>query len=116
MIGSNNVGKSSILKALDYLLTDKKKISEHDYFCILNENKENQRLTDEVVITAEFRNVPIEAVEWKGFNRQRLFEYDVPEDSNETGLKIYYRKTYKLGSQTPIIEMQQYKLELKAQF
>lgn len=116
LIGSNNVGKSSILKALDYLLTDKKKISEHDYFCILNEKKENQRLTDEVVITAEFRNVPIEAVEWKGFNRQRLFEYDVPEDSNETGLKIYYRKTYKLGSQAPIIEMQQYKLELKAQF
>ena len=85
LIGSNNVGKSSILKALDYLLTDKKKISEHDYFCILNKNKENQRLTDEVVITAEFRNVPIEAVEWKGFNRQRLFEYDVPKDSNETG-------------------------------
>ncbi|MGG0648384.1 AAA family ATPase [Bacillus mycoides] len=25
LIGSNNVGKSSILKALDYLLTDKKK-------------------------------------------------------------------------------------------
>lgn len=116
LIGSNNVGKSSILKALEYLLTDKKKVSEHDYFCILNEEKENEKLIEEVVITAEFRDVPIESLGWIGFNRQRLFEYDISKDSNETGYRIYYRKTYSPKLPSPIIEMKQYKIELKEQF
>jgi putative ATP-dependent endonuclease of the OLD family len=115
LIGPNNVGKSSVLKALDYLLNDKKKMSENDFFCILNEENVNEQVASTVRITAEFRNVPLEAEKWKGFNKHRLFTYDVPEGKNETGIRVFYRKTYKPGEQC-IIEMKQFKVKLKTNF
>lgn len=116
LIGSNNSGKSSVLKAIEYLLSDKRKMSESDFYQILNHEGENQQVCSKVVITAEFQNVPEEAVEWRGFNRQRLFKYDTKElNENDSGNSIFYRKTYKPGKNN-IIEMKQYQTILKDEF
>src|SRR5690625_3192000 len=112
LIGANNVGKSSVIKAIEYLLNDNPKISEDDFYCILNEEGDNERISEEVVLTAEFRNVPSKAKDWQGFNSQRLFEYKTDVDS---GLCIFYRKTFSLGKKVTI-EMKQYNSILKEKF
>ncbi|GAB4075205.1 ATP-dependent endonuclease [Barrientosiimonas marina] len=116
LIGANNVGKSSILRAIKYLLNDTKTINTHDYFCILNENGENRQVSDEVVITGEFRNVPEEAYNWIGFNEHRLFKYDTFEKDNESGLRFFYRKTYRPDQKSCTIEMKQFKSNKKEIF
>jgi putative ATP-dependent endonuclease of the OLD family len=105
LIGTNNVGKSSILKAIEYLLSDIQKMPSEDFYCIRNENEENEQISNEVVITGEFRNVPTEAFKWKGFNKQRIFEYKTNGDEEDTGLSIFYRKTFRPN--------QKYKVEMK---
>ncbi|WP_408008305.1 ATP-dependent nuclease [Pseudalkalibacillus sp. A8] len=115
LIGSNNVGKSSVLKAIEYLLGDTRKMSNNDFCCILNERGENEKICDQVVITAEFRNVPSESISWRGFNRQRLFKYEVSSDDEETGYSIFYRKTFEEGKNN-VIEMKQFKSIQKETF
>src|SRR5699024_8473170 len=116
LIGSNNVGKSSILKAIDYLLNDIQKMPMEDFCCVYNDNEDkNEQISDEVVITGEFRNVPEEAFNWKGFNRQRIFEYDKSDEKVETGLRIFYRKTFR-PNQKYKVEMKQYKIRKKEAF
>ncbi|GEN46258.1 AAA family ATPase [Alkalibacillus haloalkaliphilus] len=105
LIGTNNVGKSSILKAIEYLLSDKQKMPSEDFYSIWNDSEENEQICSEVVITGEFRNVPKEAFQWKGFNRQRIFEYEANGYQEDTGLSIFYRKTFKPD--------QKYKVEMK---
>lgn len=107
LIGTNNVGKSSILKAIEYLLTDTQKMNIEDFCCIRNESTENEQLSNMVVITGVFKNVPKEAFEWKGFNKQRIFRYEPTEGEEDTGLSITYRKTY-LPNQKYKVEMKQY--------
>ncbi len=70
LIGVNNVGKSSVLNAIEYLLSDKKRLEENDYFSVI-ENDVNKRIAGKVILEAEFRNVPQEATAWRGF-RGRL--------------------------------------------
>ncbi|WP_249869150.1 AAA family ATPase [Oceanobacillus saliphilus] len=115
LIGSNNVGKSSVLKAIEYLLTDTKKMSIGDFHHILNENGENEQVSQKVILTAEFRNVPHESIDWIGFNRQRLFEYTTTDDESDSGLGIFYRKTYEPNKNYKV-EMKQYKISLKEKF
>ena len=67
LIGTNNIGKSSVLKAIEYLLTDIQKMPLEDFFCFRNEELENEQRCSEVVITGEFRNVPEDAFNWEGF-------------------------------------------------
>ena len=62
LIGPNNAGKSSVLKAIKYLLEDKKKIDDSDFCCFINNNNEVERLTDKVIITAEFNNLTTDAL------------------------------------------------------
>ncbi|WP_318456804.1 AAA family ATPase [Photobacterium leiognathi] len=74
LIGQNNSGKSSLIKAVEYLLTNKQ-IPIHDFHSYMNqETQENERLVDTITMTAEFRNVSIDADNWRGF-RGRTFEY-----------------------------------------
>lgn len=116
LIGANNSGKSSVLKAIEYLLNDRRKMSDSDFYNILNHDGENQQVCSKVVITAEFRNVPNEAVNWRGFNKHRLFTYESNDVSGtDSGKSIFYRKTYKPGRNN-IIEMKQYKGTLKDEF
>jgi hypothetical protein len=64
----------------------------------------NERVCDEITLTAEFRNVPKEVLRWKGF-RGRVLKYDSIE-SDETGYKLIYRKKFQ-----PNVN---YKVEMKA--
>src|SRR5690625_2274114 len=115
LIGANNSGKSSVLKAIEYLLSDSRKMPESDFYNILNQDGENQQICSKVVITAEFRNVPKEAAEWRGFNKQRIFTYRKAANWNDSGNCIFYRKSYEPGK-VNTIEMKQYKSTLKNHF
>ena len=101
LIGENNVGKSSILYALDYLLGATNKISPEEYYAFEN-NGERKSPVENIVFTAEFRKIPEEASSWRGFNG-RVLKY-IPEENDplDTGLKFIYRKTYPRGGTVKI--------------
>lgn len=102
LIGMNNVGKSTIFKAIEYLLTDVKKLDDqNDYLGYADENDQNIPIVDEVIITGEFRNCPVECSSWRGF-KGRIFEYPKEEGSDDTGLSFKYRKTYSRGQNVKI--------------
>lgn len=111
LIGPNNVGKSSVLRAIQYLLEDIKKMSTDDYCCCLSEEGIKEQIVEEVVITGEFNNIKIEALHWRGFNIHRLFKN---ENFEEEGYSIFYRKRYK--DNKCIIEMKQKKMSLKEDY
>lgn len=116
LIGQNNIGKSTVFKALEYLLTDVKKLDDNDeFFSILDsESNQNQLLTDKIILTAEFRNCPEEANTWRGL-KGRVFTYDNSSCPDETGYRIFYRKTFDKGANVKI-EMKQLKRNLKPCF
>ena len=99
LIGSNNSGKSSVLKAIESLLSAKKTLTSQDYYSIVdNETGETKIDSTVVILEGEFRNLPIEAKKWRGF-KGRIFEYI---QEGETGLSVTYRKTYELGKDVKI--------------
>ncbi|HBX6118942.1 TPA: DUF2813 domain-containing protein [Klebsiella pneumoniae] len=114
LIGSNNAGKSSVLKAIEWLLSDKKRMATDCYCSEVDiETGENKVSCKEVILEAEFRNIPDEAKGWRGF-KGRVFNYD-PADSGETGNSIFYRKSYLLGEDVTI-ELKSLKRNLKQAF
>lgn len=113
LIGVNNVGKSSVLKAVEYLLSDKKRLEENDYFSIM-ENGENKRIVGKVTFEAEFRNVPKEATTWRGF-KGRVFKYDDVKDENDSGYCFKYKKTYEINKDVEV-QMLQCERILKDEF
>lgn len=91
LIGENNVGKSSILASLNYLLNDIKKIPENEFFHIARGSEaENIKAADNIVLTAEFRGLPADSKNWTGF-KGRVLTYS---EGERTGLRIIYRKTF----------------------
>lgn len=115
LIGQNNCGKSSAIKAIETLLSGKKQLSSSDYYSILDtETNEVKVETSTIVLEAEFRNLPIEAKTWRGF-KGRIFTYEVPENVDETGLSVIYRKTYELGKDV-IIEFKSKVRTIKEEF
>ena len=114
LIGANNTGKSTVLRAIDHLLSANKRIKDEEYYSIVDEETGEQKTaTDKIVFEAEFRNLPEDAKEWRGF-KGRIFEYEVT-DAAETGLCIFYRKTYELGKDV-VIELRSKKRTLKESF
>lgn len=115
LIGQNNCGKSSIIKAIEVLLSAKKQLTTADFHSILDEETNEVKVDiSTIVLEAEFRNLPEESKSWRGF-KGRIFNYDVEEGTEETGLSIIYRKTYTLGSDV-IIEMKSKIKTLKPEF
>lgn len=99
LIGQNNTGKSSILKAIELLLSAKKQLASNDYYSIIDEDTgETKPDTTTIIFEGEFRNLPEESKTWRGF-KGRIFTYDTDE---ETGLSVTYRKTYELGKDVVI--------------
>lgn len=114
LIGSNNAGKSSVLKAIDWLLSNSKRMDSNCYYSELDSDTgESKIVCKTIILEAEFRDIPEEAKEWRGF-RGRVFSYD-PQDSGETGNSITYRKTYVLGEDV-IIELKSLKRNLKKEY
>lgn len=114
LIGPNNAGKSSVLYALETLLSAKKRLDVTDYYSEYDaDTGETKVVSKSVVLTAEFRNLPEEATTWRGF-RGRVFKYE-PHDENDTGLSITYRKTFPLNEDV-VIEILSKKRQLKPQF
>lgn len=101
LIGANNTGKSTVFRAIECLLSVQKQIPSTEYFSVVDaETGETKPAVTEVVLEAEFRNLPLEAKGWRGF-KGRVFSY-APEGDNDSGLSITYRKTFKLGSDVRI--------------
>jgi len=111
LIGENNVGKSSALTAIEYLLSDKKKISDEEFYHFCNHDACNVLYPGKIILTAEFRNLPEESRHWRGF-RGRVFPY---HDNGETKYKIEFRKTYEVGKDY-VVELKEYKRVLKQEF
>lgn len=96
-IGPNNSGKSSILTAIEHLLSAGKRISETEYYSERDdETGETKTISDCIILEAEFRNVSADSENWRGF-KGRTFQYESPEGSSESGICIQYRKSYPLG-------------------
>ena len=112
LIGQNNSGKSSILKAISTLLSATKTIPSSDYYSIIDEETgETKPKITTIILEGEFRNLPLEAKNWRGF-KGRIFNYDT---EGETGLSVTYRKTYELGKDV-IIEFKSKKREINQEF
>ena len=114
LIGENNVGKSSVLVAIDYLLNIKAKIPEEEYYSIADESGNVVRKAQEIILTAEFRNLPEDAYTWRGF-KGRIIPYESQIDG-DSGLSFIYRKTFSLTSGAPKIEVREYNRTLKEEF
>lgn len=114
LIGENNIGKSSVLKTIELILSLEQKINIDDFHSLFNDD-ENERQTDSIILTAEFRNVSIEAHTWRGF-KGRIFNYNVPVGSIETGLSVIYRKTFSHLTLKPKIEFKQSVKTLKSEY
>lgn len=99
LIGQNNSGKSSILKAIETLLSAKKQLSSSDFHSVIDEDTGETKVdTTTIVMEGEFRNLHEDSVYWRGF-KGRIFNY---ETEDETGLSVIYRKTYELGKDVVI--------------
>lgn len=99
LIGQNNTGKSSVLKAIELLLSAKKTLSSADYYSVIDEDTgETKPNATTIIFEGEFRDLPEESNNWRGF-KGRIFTYD---SEDETGLSVTYRKTYELGKDVVI--------------
>jgi len=115
LIGQNNCGKSSILAAIEVLLSGKKQLPSSDYHSIIDEDTGETKVdTTKVILEAEFRNLPEDANAWRGF-KGRIFNYEIPEGIDETGLSVTYKKTYELGKDV-VIEFKSKLRELNSIF
>lgn len=114
LIGPNNAGKSTVLKAIEWLLSAKKTIPSSEYFSVVDgETGETKPVVDTITLEAEFRNLPVEAKHWRGF-KGRIFVYP-PEDESDTGLSVIYRKTFTLGKDV-VVEFRSKEREIKPEF
>ena len=114
LIGVNNSGKSSVLKAIEWLLSAKKQIPSQEYFSVVDEETgETKPAVNTIVLEAEFRNLPAEANQWRGF-KGRIFTYAAADDA-DTGLSVTYRKTFTLGADV-VVEFRSKEREKKAEF
>ncbi|WP_207668582.1 AAA family ATPase [Ruminococcus bovis] len=113
LIGENNVGKSSILYALDYLLNGKK-VNQNEYFSCITTEGENKRIADDIILTAEFCDLPTEARLWRGFKGRVI--PSINKVAGETGLSFIYRKTFSIGASSAKIETKEFKKEIKPNY
>lgn len=114
LIGQNNAGKSTVLKAIEWLLSAKKVIPSSEYFSVVdNETGETKPAVNTITLEAEFRNLPVEAKEWRGF-KGRIFSYPTCGES-DSGLSVTYKKTYTLGKDV-VIEFKSIERVIKPEF
>ncbi len=84
-IGENNVGKSSVFRALEKFFTAGVKCEQQDFF-----TKDSGEKFDKIMMTGEFINLPPESITWPGFKGRVL----IKEADGIKDYRILYRKTY----------------------
>lgn len=107
LIGENNVGKSTMLRALDLYLSNKNP-EEQDY----SHDEKTGNKVDKIVFTAEFINIPKGAEKWRGFKGRILKK----EFNGAVTSVIIYRKTFSPDSKTFVPEMMVYGKQTKEEF
>lgn len=107
LIGENNIGKSTILKAMELFFSSELRLPDHDYFKI----DETGFQVDEVVLEAKFYDLPAEAHQWRGFKGRIISE----QLSDGPTSCIYYRKNFPKGGAVRR-EMKTCKKTLKEEF
>jgi putative ATP-dependent endonuclease of OLD family len=111
LIGQNNSGKSSVLKAIGHLLNNKQ-IPTEDFYSEMDEDRvESNIAVEKIVMEAEFRNVSSDSVNWRGF-KGRTFTY---ESDSDTGILIKYKKEWYPGK-APIQYLDSYDRTLRSEF
>ncbi len=96
LIGENNSGKSSLLKAIGYLLSGKQSIPNEDYSSVMSEESGNcVSCVNEIVIEAEFRDVPELLKDMSGFKGR---VHEITENSVSTNF-LTIKKIFPLGGQ-----------------
>jgi predicted ATP-dependent endonuclease of OLD family len=91
LIGANNAGKTSILKALDLFLSVKDKTeSEEDYY----KESDDALPSDIIEMEGEFRGIKKEVMadkSWRGFNARRVLKYT--NDNEPEDYHLFYKRT-----------------------
>jgi putative ATP-dependent endonuclease of OLD family len=108
LIGENNVGKSSVLSALEIFHSGDSKLSPHDFFMDDSLVDQNQ----EVVFTAEYIGLPLEAETWKGF-KGRVLKRRLSNGNTER--YILFKKKYDKSGKC-VHSLKEYKRTLKPEF
>lgn len=83
------------------------------FYCELDDSRENKIATESIILEAEFRNVPEEALQWRSF-KGGVFDYDAGY-SGETGRSLIYRKTYEPENYS-VIELKSLSRKLNLRF
>lgn len=105
LIGSNNAGKSSVFKALDYLHKNSN-VSSDDYSKHYNEEREDFIKATEIEIIGEYHNIPDIAKNWVGF-KGRVIRNNSPAEGESENM-IVYRKVWKIDAGKPEIYLKEY--------
>src|SRR3989338_6448034 len=114
LIGQNNCGKSSVLRAIEVLLTAKKQLNSNEYYSVIDQETSETKVESGIIILeSEFRNLPPDAINWRGF-KDRIFNYTTNSDG-DSGLSITYRKTFELGKDV-IVELKSKGRAIKDEF
>mgnify|MGYP003575398801 CR=1 FL=1 len=108
LIGENNIGKSTVLKAMDIFFSEVLKLQNEDFFKI----DETAYQENQIVLEAKFVALPDEAYKWRGF-KGRIFKENIREEQTNC---IYYRKTYNLDGTPAKREMRSCNKTISAQF
>jgi len=78
LIGANNAGKSTVLKAVEYLLSGKKTIAGEEYYSTIDEEtKETIPVVNTITLEAEFRNLPLRRLLGVGSRAESLITLSI---------------------------------------
>lgn len=89
LIGANNSGKSSTIEAIEFLVSDNKKLDDSCRSKYINNDGIEETINDEITIEGTFNDVDANIVNQRGFNASRLNSYT--DDNNHLKFSFNYR-------------------------
>lgn len=89
LIGANNSGKSSTIEAIEFLVSDNKKLDDSCRSKYINDDGIEETINDEITIEGTFNDVDANIVNQRGFNASRLNSYT--DDNNQLKFSFNYR-------------------------